>query len=70
MPLLSSDGDPGYWQSSAPDILLVDPITGIGRAQSVGHAIVKHSLATHVQSEIEVDILTISRVIAIEYRQM
>lgn len=63
MPLLSSDGDLGYWQSSAPEILLIDPITGIGRARSVGHAIVKHSLATHVKSEIEVNILPISRVI-------
>ncbi|XP_014480293.1 PREDICTED: nuclear pore membrane glycoprotein 210 isoform X2 [Dinoponera quadriceps] len=68
MPLLSSDGDPGYWQSSAPEILLVDPITGIGRARSVGHAIVKHSLATHVQSEIEVDILPISRVSIVPLR--
>lgn len=63
MPLLSSDGDPGYWQSSAPEVLLVDPITGIGRARNVGQAIIKHSLATHVQSEIEVNILPISRVI-------
>jgi len=63
MPLLSADGDPGYWQSSASEILLVDPITGIGRAQNIGHAIIKHSLATHVQGEIEVNILPISRVI-------
>jgi len=63
MPLLSADGDPGYWQSSAPEVLLVDPITGIGRARNVGQAIIKHSLATHVQSEIEVNILPISRVI-------
>lgn len=63
MPLLSSDGDPGYWQSSAPEILLVDPITGIGRARNVGHAVIKHSLAIHVQSEIEVNILPIARVI-------
>lgn len=62
MPLLSSDGDPGYWQSSVPEILSVDPITGIGHARSVGHAVIKHSLATHVLSEIQVNILPISRV--------
>lgn len=63
MPLLSSDGDPGYWQSSVPEILLVDPITGIGRARNVGHAVIKHSLATHVQNEIEVNVLPVARVI-------
>ncbi|KAL0127413.1 hypothetical protein PUN28_005602 [Cardiocondyla obscurior] len=68
MPLLSSDGDPGYWQSSAPEILLVDPITGIGRALNVGHAVIKHSLATHVQSEIEVNVLAISRVSIVPLR--
>lgn len=66
MPLLSSDGDPGYWQSSSPEVLSVDPITGIGRARSVGQAVIKHSLATHVQSEIEVNVLPISRVITRE----
>ncbi|XP_012215502.1 nuclear pore membrane glycoprotein 210 [Linepithema humile] len=68
MPLLSSDGDPGYWQSSAPEILSVDPITGIGRARNVGNAVIKHSLATHVQSEIEVNILPISRVSIVPLR--
>ncbi|XP_050451905.1 nuclear pore membrane glycoprotein 210 [Cataglyphis hispanica] len=68
MPLLSSDGDPGYWQSSAPEVLLVDPITGIGRARNVGQAIIKHSLAMHVQSEIEVNILPISRVSIVPLR--
>lgn len=63
MPLLSSDGDPGYWQSSASEILLVDPIIGIGRTRNVGHASVRHSLATHMQNEIEVDVLPITRVI-------
>ncbi|XP_018310239.1 nuclear pore membrane glycoprotein 210 [Mycetomoellerius zeteki] len=68
MPLLSSDGDPGYWQSSAPEILLVDPITGIGRARNVGHAVIKHSLATHVQSEIEVNVLPVARVSIVSLR--
>ncbi|XP_029168707.1 nuclear pore membrane glycoprotein 210 [Nylanderia fulva] len=68
MPLLSSDGDPGYWQSSAPEVLLVDPITGIGRARNVGQTVIKHSLATHVQSEIEVNILPISRVSIVPLR--
>ncbi|XP_072752648.1 nuclear pore membrane glycoprotein 210 [Anoplolepis gracilipes] len=68
MPLLSSDGDPGYWQSSVPEVLLVDPITGIGRARNVGQVIIKHSLATHVQSEIEVNILPISRVSIVPLR--
>ncbi|XP_011343708.2 nuclear pore membrane glycoprotein 210 isoform X2 [Ooceraea biroi] len=68
MPLLSSDGDPGYWQSSASEILLVDPITGIGRAQNVGHAVIKHSLATQVQGEIEVNILPISRISIVPLR--
>lgn len=63
MPLLSSDGDPGYWQSSAPEILTVDPITGIGRAKNIGYAVVKHSLATHMQGEIEVHIQPIAKVL-------
>ncbi|TGZ53948.1 nuclear pore membrane glycoprotein 210 [Temnothorax longispinosus] len=68
MPLLSSDGDPGYWQSSAPEILSVDPLTGIGRARNVGHAVIKHSLATHVQSEIEVNVLPVARVSIVPLR--
>ncbi|KAL6266889.1 hypothetical protein P5V15_003716 [Pogonomyrmex californicus] len=68
MPLLSSDGDPGYWQSSAPEILLVDPITGIGRARNIGHTVIKHSLATHVQSEIEVNILPVARISIVPLR--
>lgn len=63
MPLLSFDGDPGYWQSSAPEILIVDPITGIGRAKNIGYAVVKHSLATHMQGEIEVHIQPIAKVL-------
>lgn len=56
MPLLSSDGDLGYWQSSAPEVLYVDPITGIGRARSPGIAKVKHSIATHLRDEVEVTV--------------
>ncbi|XP_003400496.3 nuclear pore membrane glycoprotein 210 [Bombus terrestris] len=68
MPLLSSDGDPGYWQSSAPEILTVDPITGIGRAKNIGYAVVKHSLATHMQGEIEVHIQPIAKVSIVPLR--
>ncbi|XP_011876898.1 PREDICTED: nuclear pore membrane glycoprotein 210 [Vollenhovia emeryi] len=68
MPLLSADGDPGYWQSSAPEILLVDPITGIGRARNAGYAVIKHSLATHVQSEIEVNVLPVAQVSIVPLR--
>ncbi|XP_011169055.1 nuclear pore membrane glycoprotein 210 [Solenopsis invicta] len=68
MPLLSFDGDPGYWQSSAPEILLVDPVTGIGRARNVGHAVIKHSLATHVQNEIEVNVLPVAWVSIVPLR--
>lgn len=68
MPLLSPDGDPGYWQSSAPEVLTVDPITGIGRARNVGYAVVKHSLATHMQGEIEVNIQPIAKVSGSESR--
>ncbi|KAK2582107.1 hypothetical protein KPH14_004479 [Odynerus spinipes] len=68
MPLLSPDGDPGYWQSSAPEVLIIDPITGIGRARNVGHAVVKHSLATHMQGEIEVTVQPISKVSIIPLR--
>ncbi|XP_076658304.1 nucleoporin 210 [Halictus rubicundus] len=68
MPLLSSDGDPGYWQSSSPDVLTVDPITGIGRAKNVGYAVVKHSLATHMQGEIEVNIQPIAKVSIVPLR--
>ncbi|XP_015601046.1 nuclear pore membrane glycoprotein 210 [Cephus cinctus] len=68
MPLLSSDGDPGYWQSSAPDNLTVDPLTGIGRARSPGHAIVKHSLATPIQGDIEVTIKPIAKISLVPLR--
>ncbi|OAD53088.1 hypothetical protein WN48_10834 [Eufriesea mexicana] len=68
MPLLSPDGDPGYWQSSAPEVLTVDPITGIGRAKNVGYAVVKHSLATHMQGEIEVNIQSIAKVSIVPLR--
>ncbi|KAI4492422.1 hypothetical protein M0804_002213 [Polistes exclamans] len=68
MPLLSSDGDPGYWQSTAPEILLIDPITGIARARNVGHAVIKHSLATHMQGEIEVTVQAISKVSIVPIR--
>ncbi|XP_047371272.1 nuclear pore membrane glycoprotein 210 isoform X1 [Vespa velutina] len=68
MPLLSPDGDPGYWQSTAPDILIIDPITGIARARNIGHAIVKHSLASHMQGEIEVTIQAISKVSIVPLR--
>ncbi|XP_053988309.1 nuclear pore membrane glycoprotein 210 [Hylaeus volcanicus] len=68
MPLLASDGDPGYWQSSAPEVLTVDPITGIGRAKNVGYAIVKHSLATHMQGEIEVNIQPIAKISIVPLR--
>ncbi|XP_076635899.1 nucleoporin 210 [Colletes latitarsis] len=68
MPLLASDGDPGYWQSSASEILTVDPITGIGRAKNVGYAVVKHSLATHMQGEIEVNIQPIAKVSIVPLR--
>ncbi|XP_076668038.1 nucleoporin 210 [Andrena cerasifolii] len=68
MPLLSPDGDPGYWQSSAPEVLTVDPITGIGRARNVGYAVVKHSLATHMQGEIEVNIQPIAKVSIVPLR--
>ena len=61
MPLLSSDGDPGYWQSSAPEVLSVDPITGIGRARSPGNARVKHSIATHLRDEVEVAVNPIGK---------
>ncbi|XP_043283019.1 nuclear pore membrane glycoprotein 210 [Venturia canescens] len=63
MPLLSSEtGDPGSWQSLAPEILSVDSITGIGRAKSPGHTIVKHSLTTHKQGEIEVNVQPIAKI--------
>ncbi|XP_017888230.1 nuclear pore membrane glycoprotein 210 [Ceratina calcarata] len=68
MPLLSSDGDPGYWQSSTPEVLTVDPIMGIGRAKSVGYVVVKHSLATHMQGEIEVNIQPIAKVSIVPLR--
>ncbi|KAF7415050.1 hypothetical protein HZH68_003539 [Vespula germanica] len=68
MALLSSDGDPGYWQSTAPEILIIDPITGIARARNIGHAVVKHSLASHMQGEIEVTIQAISKVSIVPLR--
>ncbi|KAI4499131.1 hypothetical protein M0802_005714 [Mischocyttarus mexicanus] len=68
MPLLSSDGDPGYWQSTEPEILLIDPITGIARARNIGHAVVKHSLAAHMQGEIEVTVQAISKVSIVPIR--
>lgn len=63
MPLLSSDGDPGFWQSSAPEIVAVDPVSGIGRARNPGYTLIKHSLTTHLQGEIEVNVHPIAKVI-------
>ena len=63
MPLLSLEtGDPGSWQSSTPEVLSVDSITGIGVAKNPGHAVVKHSLTTYKQAEIEVSVQPISKV--------
>ncbi|XP_063995333.1 nuclear pore membrane glycoprotein 210 [Diachasmimorpha longicaudata] len=63
MPLLSSEtGDPGFWRSSNPDVLTVDSITGIGRAKNPGQTIVKHSLTTDKQGEIEVNVQPISKI--------
>ena len=62
MPLLSTDGDPGFWQSSSPEIVAVDSISGIGRARNPGHTIIKHSLMTHLQGEIEVNVNPIAKV--------
>ncbi|XP_012277520.1 nuclear pore membrane glycoprotein 210 [Orussus abietinus] len=68
MPLLSSDGEPGQWQSSAPEILSVDSINGIGRARNSGQTIVKHSLATQVQGEIKVNVQAISKISIVPLR--
>lgn len=62
MPLLSSDGDLGYWQSSAPEILYVEPISGIGRARSPGVVRVKHSIATQLKDEVEVVVNPITKI--------
>ncbi|XP_015122666.1 nuclear pore membrane glycoprotein 210 [Diachasma alloeum] len=63
MPLLSPEtGDPGFWRSSNPDVLTVDSITGIGRAKNPGQTIVKHSLTTDKQGEIEVNVQPISKI--------
>lgn len=56
MPLLSADGDSGYWKSSAPEILSIDAVTGIGKARSPGYSRVKQSLTTHRQNELEVQV--------------
>ena len=61
MPLHAADGDLGYWQSSAPEVLFVDPITGIGRARSPGAARVKHSIATHLRDEVEIIVNPITK---------
>jgi hypothetical protein len=65
MPLLSSDGDPGFWQSSAPEVLQVDPLTGIGKARSSGRANVKHSIVTHLRDEVEIAVSPIVKIILI-----
>lgn len=63
MPLLSPlTGDPGFWRSSNPEILTVASVTGIGRAQNPGQTIVKHSLTTDKQGEIEVNVQPISKI--------
>ncbi|XP_046623224.1 nuclear pore membrane glycoprotein 210 [Neodiprion virginianus] len=62
MPLLSNDGDPGYWQSSNPELLTIDSLSGIGRALSPGRIHVKHSLAALIRDEIQLDIQPISKI--------
>ncbi|XP_066600784.1 nuclear pore membrane glycoprotein 210 [Prorops nasuta] len=62
MPLLSPDGDTGYWQSSVPEVLVIDPVAGIGIAKSAGSTVVKHNLAAHIQDEIEIIVEPIAKV--------
>lgn len=66
MPMLASQsGDPGFWQSSIPQILSVDGITGIGTSKKSGQTIVKHSLNSvynNKQGEIEVIVQPISKI--------
>ncbi|XP_011500196.1 PREDICTED: nuclear pore membrane glycoprotein 210 [Ceratosolen solmsi marchali] len=62
MPFLSPDGDPGFWQSSAPEVLQVDPLIGIGKARSSGTANVKHSIATHLRDEVEITVSPIAKI--------
>lgn len=68
MPLLSSDGEPGIWQSSAPEIVTVDPVTGIGKARNSGHAFIKHSITSHLQDEIQIHVLPIAKVRKIHFK--
>lgn len=68
MPLSSSDGEPGIWQSSASEIVAVDPISGIGKARNAGHAFIKHSLTTHLQDEIEIHVLPVAKITLIQLR--
>lgn len=74
MPMIASkNGDLGFWQSSIPQVLSVDGITGIGTAKKIGHTIVKHSLnivndISNKQSEIEVIVQPISKITLILLR--
>lgn len=69
MPLLSGEtGDPGFWQSSAPEVLAVDAVTGIGKAKNPGQIIVKHSLTSHKQGDIEVCVQPISKISLVALR--
>ncbi|XP_012259706.2 nuclear pore membrane glycoprotein 210 [Athalia rosae] len=62
MPLVSNDGDPGYWQSSDQELLAIDTVSGIGKASAPGHVNVKHSLSTLPRGEIQLDIQPISEI--------
>lgn len=62
MPLLSSDGNPGYWKSSSPEVLSIDPVTGIGKAHGPGETAIEQSLMSYLQRELEVKVDPISMV--------
>ncbi|XP_057323186.1 nuclear pore membrane glycoprotein 210 [Microplitis mediator] len=69
MPLLSTKtGDPGFWQSSVPEVLSVDAVTGIGRAKTSGQTFVRHSLTDHKQDDIEVNVEPISKISLVSLR--
>ncbi|XP_044576324.1 nuclear pore membrane glycoprotein 210 [Cotesia glomerata] len=69
MPLLSTKtGDPGFWQSSKPEILSVDAVTGIGKARNPGQTFVRHSLTDNKQDDIEVNVEPISKISLVSLR--
>lgn len=61
MPLELPSGEMGYWSSDSPQVLSLDPESGLGRARVPGGPVyVKYHLSDHVVSSTEIEVVPIT----------